>query len=621
MQVTKLITLQEFPAEILILILTNLDPISLRNSTLISKKFNFLINDEKTWKDATLKYYNNNLYTRVYEDSWKFEHLFRFNLLKQFKRPKKIFTTSLNLNFLKIVYADLEKKTIYLVNFERGILFRYFFDTGNLSKKLINLNLAQTERQISAISMISREKVLIGYPNGSVAIVFLNKLHSISYFDGNHISVVNQVTFIDDNLVLSTCVGNIKIWSVSQFNLILDLDLNNLSYATVNVENEQNLVVTFNDLSVKIYPSITHLCENYRNGRNFPQPFSFFPISEEELTINPTTTVLQDLKLIKVLPITNFKGIILICSDIKYCFLVDESKNLKLNLFSNFLISVKNLKNFENFEKTKITCCALVMGVGEVLIIFGDKIGEIKIFSIPLEFENSVEVKFLLKIATNIKFESVTWLVADKFKIISKAGNYIKLWDLNSGELICALKDKNTFSRHLEEEENREENAVFYKDDLLISTSIKYLKSWEFSKKSNLTLLNKEILLRNKNKSGSNRRGHPNSVSPAKNTKFKSKNFNKNLILNDIQKLKDDDEFNFYLNKKYNKIQNPSGLDLTDEELLNYAMLLSTESLTEPPESSLIGNSSSSLPVNFENSTGNFEDDLHMILKLSEIEY
>jgi len=418
-----------FPLEILIQIIANLSLNDIKTCQYVCRYWKAILLDDSNWRFALLKSLKgNNLLTRLNASSFKSEYIARFAFLQTFKRCTS--NNSFPLNSLgggNLIPLLHNPPIIYLVNMDKGLIFRCNTETGKIDKRPTHLRHGNAEGIISCCKMFQHDAILSGYPDGQVSYLPITAKHHnvIRYFPHPHSSPVTAIAQWK-RIYVTASLGEVRIWNMK------DLDL----------------------LSFIQFP-----------GQHIPTSIQF--LKKQIILATDQGDVLK----IKDVSSSQIESIQIPQSSSQFiAILVDDHVDYIVTILENAVL-IDNI-TIQIPLNSMYTSAAWICGIDAMILCTGTSTGLINIYKIH---NKAITLISTIKAHTT----SVTSITLDTFKIVSKSTLNVRVWDLSTNLLLLTLKDRGRIPGS---------GTLQTTQTSIISTSPRFVKSWQFNSSSFISL-------------------------------------------------------------------------------------------------------------------------------------
>ncbi|KAF9109739.1 hypothetical protein BGX27_007251 [Mortierella sp. AM989] len=213
------------PAELLSHIVSHLEPNELFNMSLVCRLFYHIVNADSCWKEAFMKFFGASIpFKRLDPKSWRGEYIKRTKLLRRWEkgRGSNVLINPFIGQITKLwAEADnTQSDGSFLVGgLAEGVVARYDPAQGKVQRVFRILQLVQAEIMVMAMD---RRRVLWGLSTGQVCLTTLSYAtagQSFETFAGFHHGPVSCVKLVPHQLgfVLTGGVdGTVKLWDVAK---------------------------------------------------------------------------------------------------------------------------------------------------------------------------------------------------------------------------------------------------------------------------------------------------------------------------------------------------------------------------------------------------------------------
>ncbi|KAK9694835.1 hypothetical protein K7432_013257 [Basidiobolus ranarum] len=532
-----------FPQELLMYVFSFLDPNGLTNCSKVCKYWRTVLNDDLAWKSAFLRSFGCLPYERLSQDSWKLEYIKRMKLIRTFEfgRSKNI-QFDARLGVIDRLYIDSEAGFGLAGSLDKGMVVRCDHVRGKIDKGRIFSNDNLATIRISSLKLDSN-RIIWGFMSGHVAVTTLTKgatsrrLKTMRTFHNGPVTCLQRDP-LTPNIVLSGSEDRqVMMW---------DCDAGECIQVFTGAD----------DALVDLVFHPKHLIIATTAGGNI----LIWSIQEMGETATSSAPIYPTHQFSFGAPVSKLHY-----DAITFTFLVTgASKEFKK-------YSAKDgqcLSIYKEGHIGNITCVTWAdgeSGKGRGMIATGDEYGAVCLWpGESLPEDRDVEVKPIRILADHV--ESVTNLHIDSFKVVTSGlDGYVKIWEPLSGRLVRNLSCR--YSRAAirsaqQYETGRRPVRCFYasKYDIIISFEGQ-IKSWNYSPD---------------HKSSSHSRKHKKKKpgffqSPRFQMKMEMKaqiEESKDIIKSERAKVR----HQAAIRKEFTPIPG-----LSEEELMNYAMMLSLE--------------------------------------------
>jgi hypothetical protein len=110
------------PNEILITILSHLDPIELSKVTAVCKRWNIIISDDSCWRLALQTAFGMLPSRRITSGSWRREYLTRRGLLKEWGKGRQAVTFEPRIGKVQVAFMSWDDCRLYAGSVEKGMV-------------------------------------------------------------------------------------------------------------------------------------------------------------------------------------------------------------------------------------------------------------------------------------------------------------------------------------------------------------------------------------------------------------------------------------------------------------------------------------------------------------------
>lgn len=216
------------PDEILVQIISHMDPAGLRVFHLVSKRFYNLMKDESCWRLAVERHFGA-LPLRRISKSWRIEYLYRVRYLRDWKGGRcSTLQFEPRIGVLHQIYVDLEANKLLGANLDRGMVAITDPSTGKVAKDKLYASPDHVHLLVSKMC-IQASRIAVGKVNGSISVLhhFKDKIASCKYHQlpplSSHDGPVTDLIWAPPTshiLLTSGRDGDVRIWDTHKSKLV-----------------------------------------------------------------------------------------------------------------------------------------------------------------------------------------------------------------------------------------------------------------------------------------------------------------------------------------------------------------------------------------------------------------
>ncbi|KAL1918709.1 uncharacterized protein VTP21DRAFT_2731 [Calcarisporiella thermophila] len=436
------------PIELLTHILSYLEPASLSTAAQVCRLWHHVVTDDSCWRNAFFKFFGCSPYRRLSTESWRSEYLYRSHLLRKWQQGKgRTLLYDLRNGKIDEIYCNFKDSWMLAGSLERNMVVRSDPSTGKIDKYPIVCPIGD----VSAIK-IDHFRILWGSTTGHVALTLRAKSlsHRVRYFNGLHEGAVSCLAWstTTTSLVLSGGAdGLVKVWSTATGRCLAHLTGSSSRVLSLSFHPRMNVIATSASGTVLIWDlDITTLLMyevsdiDNEEGANATIP-SFAPARRILATL-PILSLEYDSVTASII-ITHSRSNELL----RYCIKTGECKSVFSGGHTADISCMRWDKSYEGWQTSSVQGPSTIEsgvtlnGFTTIrLIVSGDITGIICFWD--SDFSNQAgKIKKVspLKIIDG-HHATITSLHIDPFCIISGSEDgWVKAWDPLSGKHIRTL--------------------------------------------------------------------------------------------------------------------------------------------------------------------------------------
>ncbi|TPX37618.1 hypothetical protein SmJEL517_g00754 [Synchytrium microbalum] len=210
------------PDELLIHCLANLEPHDLEKASLACKKWNQIIADESCWRCALETYFGSLPIRRVSQSSWKKEYLKRSRFLRCLSwdwRGRHVVQFEPRVGVIDAIHVDFEEGRMLAASLDKGMISSCNPSTGKVERSITCSGDPLTPVPVSCIKL-DKFRIAVGYTTGHVGIVtnFRDRSEAtIRIFRDNHNGPATELAWVPTlvtGIVSGGVDGNVRVWDV-----------------------------------------------------------------------------------------------------------------------------------------------------------------------------------------------------------------------------------------------------------------------------------------------------------------------------------------------------------------------------------------------------------------------
>ncbi|ORX91275.1 WD40 repeat-like protein [Basidiobolus meristosporus CBS 931.73] len=532
-----------FPQELLMYVFSFLDPNGLTSCSKVCHYWRSVLNDDMAWKSAFVRTFGTLPYRRLSSDSWKLEYIKRMKLIRTFEfgRSKNI-QFDARLGVIDRLYIDFDAGFGLAGSLDKGMVVRCDHIRGKIDKGRIFSNENLATIRISALKLDSN-RIIWGFMSGHVAVTTLNKgatshrLKTMRSFHNGPVTCLQRDPLIPNIILSGSEDRQVMMWDHETGDCIKVFTGASETLVDLIFHPNHRIVASTASGDILIWDITEKEDSPASSGPIYPM--TQFPMGApvSKLHYDPTTST----------------------------FLVATASNefKKFSAESGECVAV-----YKGGHIGSITCITWAENEndrGRGMIVTGDEYGAVCLWpGENLPDDRDVEVKPIRILADHV--ESITNLYIDEFKIVTSGlDGYVKIWEPLSGRLVrnlsCRYSRAAIRSAQQYETGRRPVRCFFASKYQIIISFEGQIKSWDYAP------------------------GHKSAAYSRRHRKkkpglFQSPRFQMKMELKaELEETKD------YIESERAKIRHQAAMrrefapipGLSEEELMNYAMMLSLE--------------------------------------------
>ncbi|KAI8929995.1 quinon protein alcohol dehydrogenase-like superfamily [Entophlyctis helioformis] len=235
------------PDEILIHVLSNLEHDELQHATAVCKRWKAVVSDEQCWRSAFANYFGTLPLRRIAARSWRSEYVQRIALARDWLKSKQGVQFDPRIGRLEEMFVDPIDGRLLIGSVQKGMISICHPSTGRVEKDTIFCSDDAVALAVGALK-IDRLRIAVGYLTGQVALItnFRDKaMHTLIKFSGAHAGPVTCLAWLAGDLgilVSGSDDGFVRIWDVSAARCALILKGDGTSIVHVAVDQHDHVI-------------------------------------------------------------------------------------------------------------------------------------------------------------------------------------------------------------------------------------------------------------------------------------------------------------------------------------------------------------------------------------------
>eukprot|EP00842_Homolaphlyctis_polyrhiza_P000501 jgi/Hompol1/1451/HPOL_000957-RA len=589
----------------------------------VCRRWKLVISDDHCWKAAFSSYFGSIPIRRLKSNSWRLEYLARIRLDRDWTKSKQGVQFEPRIGRIHDIFIDQTDGRMHAGSLQKGMVAFCHPATGKVDRNFVFCSGTDAPMEISSLKM-DKLRIAIGYLTGHVALVtgFRDKSsHTVRRFTGFHngpVTCINWLPNVIGVIVSGSADGNVRIWSVSSESCVRVLAGNGAVITHLSMDHRDHVIACTSTGSCLVWD--IDLVDFIPNSTGSTRAIA----SQQSQTASESPqSTLEPQRFSREIKCASMPIMAMIYDASCFCVaiaarrtepLLSDHGSGPMSSLSIWSVTLGvELIRF-NLDTTAIGLTAINWDrpskgpaeAGVSLLASGNESGSIKLWKVPAIKVPSAKVPHTeiscvtitpMRTITSIHLSPITQLWLDEHKLISASSDgKIKIFDVLTGSLIRNLSIKLGRSPWPEIEPNdAERNAIhcLWASELsLVACAGASVKFWSFDhavqatpgssakkKKGSRTILRSGAGGSGGGSgsgSGAGGRGNRHSASQAEHL------FDLDSDVREIRREIDMERTELLFQRNQHDLFNGAGINrtnMTDEELLNYAMMLSNEQL------------------------------------------
>ncbi|KAI9032779.1 WD40-repeat-containing domain protein [Phycomyces nitens] len=271
--------IQLLSVELLTHVFAQLNPICLTTAAKVCHTWRHIINDDTCWKTAFVSYFGASPYKRLRPASWKLEYILRADLLRKWEKGRgTVMTLSPKIQTIDDISVDFESSSMIMGSTEHGLGAKCNIDTGKIERPLLFYSAEQIIMALTCVH-VDQNRILWGSGQGCISLTIRNKIHDgrrpkvFPYFHRGAIRAFAFPKTAHDIFISAGDDSRVNIWSISEGSCIKTLHGVNGEPTCLEVVQDGCIIVGYNSGAIVIWDVqlkelVTRYREQRRNGEN-----------------------------------------------------------------------------------------------------------------------------------------------------------------------------------------------------------------------------------------------------------------------------------------------------------------------------------------------------------------
>ncbi|KAI9308954.1 WD40-repeat-containing domain protein [Cunninghamella echinulata] len=265
----------QLSVELVTHIFSRLDPLSLATAAKTCRYWRHIVMDDTCWKKAFLSYFGELPYKRLRIDSWKSEYILRTHLIRKWEKGRgAIMTFTPKIGSIDEVVVNFKDPSMLTASKEQGIALRCNPNTGKMEKDLLYGSEEGIPTQVTSIKM-DGNRILWGFSSGFITMniraktLVRRQFKIFSDFHQGAVKVLCLPSFVPD-IVLSGGDDNlIKIWNTSTGSSIKNLYGSITSPTCLEATLDHHIISGYTNGTIVVWDlQLNKIMESRTNGRH-----------------------------------------------------------------------------------------------------------------------------------------------------------------------------------------------------------------------------------------------------------------------------------------------------------------------------------------------------------------
>ncbi|KAG2202240.1 hypothetical protein INT47_002159 [Mucor saturninus] len=211
--------IHKLSVEVVTHIFARLDPVSLATVSKVCAYWRHIVNDDSCWRDAFVSYFGRMPLKRLCLESWKTEYILRTHLIRKWTKGRgTIMSFNPKIGLLESMYVDSEDTSMVVASLDHGVAAKCSPITGKIDRRLLYSTNENVRLQISCV-IVDKDRILWGFGQGFITLstrtkTIASRLKVFSDFHQGAVTVLSLPAYLQEVVLSGGEDGQVKIWDV-----------------------------------------------------------------------------------------------------------------------------------------------------------------------------------------------------------------------------------------------------------------------------------------------------------------------------------------------------------------------------------------------------------------------
>lgn len=271
--------IQQLSVELFTHIFARLDPISLATAAKVCTYWRHIVNDDSCWRDAFVAYFGCLPLKRLSLESWKTEYILRTHLIRKWTKGRGTVMSFIpKIGSIESMYTNFDDSSLIVASMDEGVAAKCNPKTGKIDRHLLYSTNEGVRVRLTA-TKVDKDRILWGFDAGFITLsirtkssgaVTSNRLKTFSDFHQGAVRVLALPSHLQDVVLSGGEDGQVKIWDI--FSTACAWTFYPASALArqptcIEVSVDQRVIIGYDDGSVVIWNvNMNRITQTYRNS-------------------------------------------------------------------------------------------------------------------------------------------------------------------------------------------------------------------------------------------------------------------------------------------------------------------------------------------------------------------
>ncbi|KAI8077295.1 quinon protein alcohol dehydrogenase-like superfamily [Gilbertella persicaria] len=261
--------IQQLSVEVMLHIFARLDPISLATVAKVCHFWRQMVMDDSCWRDAFVSYFGRLPFKRLSTESWKTEYVLRTHLIRKWTKSRgTVMSFQPKIGSIESMHVDFENASMLVSSAEQGIAVKCNVATGKVHQRHPFYSTHDNIRLPITATLIEKDRILWGFDAGYITLSTSKKgLIVFSDFHQGPVSLLCLPKQTHDVVISGGLDGTVKLWDVATTSCAWTFS-SSKTPTCIKTSVDHRLIVGYDDGSVAVWLlNLNQLVRLHRNNR------------------------------------------------------------------------------------------------------------------------------------------------------------------------------------------------------------------------------------------------------------------------------------------------------------------------------------------------------------------